>query len=157
MNKIIFPGSFDPITNGHVEIIKKAIKLCDELVVVVTENTNKTPLISATERVRLINKIVSELGNVEVISSNKMICEVVDELQIYNVVRGLRDTNDFNFEMHMDAYNMELNDKINTVFIIASNKTRHISSSGVKEILKYDKSVTHLVPENIDKYLKGIK
>lgn len=157
MNKLIFPGSFDPITNGHVEIIKKAIKLCDELVIVVTENTNKTPYIAVEERVRLISDIVSGMGNIKVISSRKMICEVVDELQIYNVVRGLRDTNDFNFEMHMDTYNSELNDKINTVFIIASHKTRHISSSGVKEILKYDKSVAHLVPENIVKYLKGIK
>lgn len=157
MKQLIFPGSFDPLTNGHLEIILKAKQICDELIIVITENTNKTPYIEIEDRLMLIKELTEDTGDIKVLSSKKMICEVVEDLQVYNIVRGLRDEKDFNFEMHMETYNTELNSKINTIFIITKNTNRHISSSGVREILNYNKDVSHLVPKNINEYLKGRK
>lgn len=154
MTKMLFPGSFDPITLGHVEIVEKARRVCDEITVVVTENPNKNSLISIDDRVELVKQSLSHLSNVVVIKSRAMVCDICDELEIYNIVRGLRNIEDFSFESHMNVYNIELNPRIETYFIMASNTKNHISSSGVREILKYNKKISHLVPSAVDKYFK---
>lgn len=154
MLKMIFPGSFDPITLGHIEIIEKALKIADELIIVITENKNKNSFLTIDERIKLVQKSVENYSNIKVMTSSKMVCEICDDLQIYSVIRGLRNSDDYNFEAQMNTYNMELNPKVETYFIMSSNKKNHISSSGVREILKYNNSISHLVPVVVNEFFK---
>ncbi len=150
MSKALYTGSFDPMTNGHLDIITRASKMFDEIVVGVIVNPNKKTLFTVEERVEMIEGIVSELGNVKVDSFEGLLADYVNKNNFNAVIRGLRATSDFEYEIQMAQMNACLfKEGIESVFLMTSPKYSFISSSMIKEVVSLNGSVHGLVPEDI--------
>jgi len=145
----IYPGSFDPITLGHLDIITRSSKLYDRVVVVVSRNPTKNPLFTVDERLAQIRKTTQHLGNVEVDSFNGLTVSYAKKLKAKVLLRGLRVLSDFEKELQMAHTNKTLSDEIETVFLATSTEYGFLSSSLVKEIAKFGGPIDHLVPEHI--------
>lgn len=153
--KALYTGSFDPMTNGHLDIITRASKMFDELVVGVIVNPNKHPLFSTEERVAMIEETTSHLDNVRVDSFEGLLADYVNKNQFNAVVRGLRATSDFEYEISMAQMNACLFDKgIESVFLMTSPRYSFISSSMIKEVVSLNGCVDGLVPEIILQRIK---
>lgn len=148
MKKVLYAGTFDPITNGHLDLINRASKLCDKLMVGVMENKSKTPFFTAAERSEMIKKCTGHLHNIEVISFDGLLADYVNCNQIEAVVRGLRATMDFEFEIQMAQMNARLYNKdVETIFLMTAPEYSFVSSSIVKEVFSLDGDIRGLVPE----------
>ncbi|PZO19908.1 MAG: pantetheine-phosphate adenylyltransferase [Leptolyngbya foveolarum] len=145
----IYPGSFDPITLGHLDIITRSSKLYDKVVVVVSRNPTKNPLFTVDERMAQIRKTTQHLENVEVDSFNGLTVNYAKKLRAKVLLRGLRVLSDFEKELQMAHTNKTLSDEIETVFLATSTEYGFLSSSLVKEIAKFGGPIDHLVPEHI--------
>ncbi|MGB3765632.1 MAG: pantetheine-phosphate adenylyltransferase [Phormidesmis sp.] len=145
----IYPGSFDPITLGHLDIITRSSKLYDKVVVVVSRNPTKNPLFTVDERIAQIRKTTQHLENVEVDSFNGLTINYARELSAKVLLRGLRVLSDFEKELQMAHTNKTLADEIETVFLATSTEYGFLSSSLVKEIAKFGGPIDHLVPKHI--------
>lgn len=155
MSKIaVVPGSFDPITMGHLDIIKRASVIFDEVKVVVMNNSSKNPLFNVEERMALISEVTNEMANVEVDSFGGLLIDYSVEVQANAIVRGLRAVSDFEYEMQITSMNRFLNESIETLFMVSNNQYSFLSSSIVKEVAKYGGNITGLVPEAVEKALK---
>lgn len=155
--KALYAGSFDPLTNGHLDIIKRASKICDELVIGVIENPQKTPLIDLQKRVKLIEDALAEVENVSVDSFSGLLADYVNENKFNIVVRGLRSGSDFENEIAMAQMNARLyKENVETIFLMTCPEYAFVSSSMVKEVASLKGEVEGLVPENIFKELKTI-
>lgn len=155
MSKALYTGSFDPMTNGHLDIITRASKMFDEIVVGVIVNPNKKTLFTVEERVEMIEDIVSELGNVKVDSFEGLLADYVNKNNFNAVIRGLRATSDFEYEIQMAQMNACLfKEGIESVFLMTSPKYSFISSSMIKEVVSLNGSVHGLVPEDILERIK---
>lgn len=155
MKKVLYAGTFDPITNGHLDLIRRASKLCDKLIVGVMENKSKKPFFSSEERVKMINSCTNNLTNIEVMSFDGLMADYVNCNQIDAVVRGLRATMDFEFEIQMAQMNARLYNKdVETVFLMTTPQYSFISSSIVKEVFSLNGDVSGLVPKAVLKELK---
>lgn len=155
MSKALYTGSFDPMTNGHLDIITRASKMFDEIVVGVIVNPNKKTLFTVEERVEMIEGIVSELGNVKVDSFEGLLADYVNKNNFNAVIRGLRATSDFEYEIQMAQMNACLfKEGIESVFLMTSPKYSFISSSMIKEVVSLNGSVHGLVPEDILERIK---
>ncbi len=158
--KALYTGSFDPMTNGHLDIITRASKMFDELVVGVIVNPNKHPLFSKEERVSMIEEVTSHLSNVRVDSFEGLLADYVNRNHFDAVVRGLRATSDFEYEISMAQMNACLFDEgIESIFLMTSPKYSFISSSMIKEVVSLNGCVDDLVPQIIlqrikEKYIK---
>ena len=153
--KALYTGSFDPMTNGHLDIITRASKMFDELVVGVIVNPNKNPLFTREERVAMIKEVTAHLDNVRVDSFEGLLADYVNKNQFDAVVRGLRATSDFEYEIQMAQMNACLFDKgIESVFLMTSPRYSFISSSMIKEVVSLNGCVDGLVPEIILKKIK---
>lgn len=146
MRKAIYPGSFDPITNGHIDIILRASKLFDKLYVCVAKNLNKTPYFTLEERLNMVKVALKDISNVEVIAADKLIVSVAKELNAIAIVRGLRAVTDFEYEFQLAAGNEYIDNNIEMVFLMASLNKSFISSSSIKEFYSYNVDITKLVP-----------
>lgn len=154
--KALYTGSFDPMTNGHLDIIRRAAKMYDKLVVGVIVNPNKTPLFSPEERVEMIMEVVSDMENVEVDTFSGLLADYVNENGFAAVVRGLRATSDFEYEIQMAQMNACLFNKgIESVFLMTSPRYSFISSSMIKEVVSLNGKVEGLVPPTIMEKIKG--
>ena len=156
----ICPGSFDPITNGHVDIIERAVPIFDEIIVAVLNNSSKQPLFSVQERMELIADVTSHLPQIKVDSFNGLLVDYAAEVGATAIVRGLRAVSDFEYEMQVASINKKMNDQIETLFMMTNNQYSFLSSSIVKEAAKYGASVADLVPPSVEealrqKYTKG--
>lgn len=151
----ICPGSFDPITYGHLDIIERGAKIFDHVTVAVFHNRSKSPLFSVEERIELIQEVTSHLDNVTVDSSSGLLIDYAEEKGANVVLRGLRAVSDFEYEMQITAMNRKLNDSIETFFVMTNNQYSFLSSSIVKEVSKYQGDVSELVPPQIEKALKA--
>ncbi|WP_214858058.1 pantetheine-phosphate adenylyltransferase [Exiguobacterium sp. s191] len=156
----ICPGSFDPITNGHLDIIERAVPIFDEIIVAVLNNSSKQPLFSVQERMELIADVTSHLPQIKVDSFNGLLVDYAAEVGATAIVRGLRAVSDFEYEMQVASINKKMNDQIETLFMMTNNQYSFLSSSIVKEAAKYGASVTDLVPPSVEealrqKYTKG--
>ncbi len=150
MSKALYAGSFDPLTCGHGNLIKRAAKLCDELVVGVIANPQKTPYFSVEERVEMIREAIKDVDNVKVDSFEGLLAEYVNENGFDMVIRGLRGTIDFDNEIHMAQMNARLyQDKVETVFLMTDPRYSFISSSMAKEVHGLGGSIEGLVPDNV--------
>ncbi|MCY1690532.1 pantetheine-phosphate adenylyltransferase [Exiguobacterium sp. SL14] len=156
----ICPGSFDPITNGHLDIIERAVPIFDEIIVAVLNNSSKRPLFSVQERMELIADVTSHLPQIKVDSFNGLLVDYAAEVGATAIVRGLRAVSDFEYEMQVASINKKMNDQIETLFMMTNNQYSFLSSSIVKEVAKYGASVADLVPPSVEealrqKYTKG--
>ena len=149
MNIAVYPGSFDPITNGHLDIISRGAKIYDKLIVAVLVNMDKKGLFDIEERVELIKKVTKDLDNVEVLSFEGLL---VDFARIHNskvILKGLRTVSDFEYEFQMALMNSKLDPDIETVFMMTSSAYSYVSSSSVKQVAKFGGNIKGLVPEEL--------
>jgi pantetheine-phosphate adenylyltransferase len=150
----IYPGSFDPLTNGHLDVIQRAAKLFDCVIVAVAENESKHPLFTLAERVVLVKKAVAKLPNVQTDSFNSLLVEYVVERQAQTIVRGLRAVSDFEFEFQLALMNRKLDENIETIFMMPKDTYTFLSSRIVKEIARLGGDVRAFVPPNVQVALK---
>ncbi len=149
MNIAIYPGSFDPITNGHLDIITRGAKIYDKLIVAVLVNVDKNCLFSIEERVELIKRVTKDIKNVEVLSFDGLL---VDFAKLHNskvILKGLRTMSDFEYEFQMALMNSKLDSEIETVFMMTSSAYSYVSSSSVKQVAKFGGNINGLVPDEL--------
>lgn len=151
MKKAIYPGSFDPITIGHLDIIKRASKNFDVLYVAVLNNNNKNCLYSPSERVKLIEKCTKDLKNVKVVSSDGLTVDLAKKLKCDVIVRGIRALTDYESELAIASANMKLNPNIETFFLVAKPELSFLSSSIAKEVASYGGDISYIIPKPIIK------
>ncbi|MDO9621282.1 MAG: pantetheine-phosphate adenylyltransferase [Moraxellaceae bacterium] len=147
--RVIYPGTFDPITNGHKDLVERAARLFDEVVVAVAASAKKKPLFSLEERVALAQEVVAHLPNVRVVGFDKLLSFFVDDMDANVVLRGLRAVSDFEYEFQLANMNRQLNRDFETVFLTPSEHLSFISSSLVREIAILGGDVSQFVPENV--------
>ena len=156
MGKIaICPGSFDPITNGHLDIIKRGAEIFGEVIVVVFKNQSKSPLFSVEERIELIREATKDLPNVSVDESKGLVVDYASEKNASAILRGLRAVSDFEYEMQITSMNRKLNAEVETFFMMTNNQYSFLSSSIVKEAARYHSDVSDLVPKAVEEALKA--
>ena len=155
MKKAIYPGSFDPITNGHLDIINNAAKLFDQVIISVAQNIEKgEPLFSVNERKNLIKESTLLLANVKIDSFNGLMVDHAKKNHAIAAIRGLRALSDFEFEFKMALMNHSLDSEISTLFLLPQAKYTHLSSSMVKEVASLGGAVSEYVPNHVDIALK---
>lgn len=155
MDKIaVVPGSFDPITNGHLDIIQRAADIFDVVYVAVMNNSAKKPLFNVEERIDLIQQVTKDMPNVKVESSSGLLIHYAKEKNAHVIVRGLRAVSDFEYEMQITSMNRYLDHHIETFFIMTKNQHSFLSSSIVKEVSQYGGDIESLVPTIVNKALK---
>ncbi len=146
----VYPGSFDPVTFGHLDIIRRAAKQFDQLIVAVLNNTSKSPLFSVDERKKLLADVTRDLPNVEIDSFRDLLVRYMRSRQAQVIVRGIRSVTDFEYELQMASTNRQLDEGIETVFMMTNPKYSYLSSSIVKEIAKFNGPVQDLVPPAVE-------
>ena len=149
MVREIYPGSFDPVTYGHLDVIKRASKIVDELIVGVLNNKSKTPLFSVENRVKMLNDAVSDLPNVKVMSFEGLLVDFAKKVDAQLIVRGLRAVTDFEYELQMSQTNSVLNNEVDTIFFTTSLEYAYLSSSTVKEAAYFGADISKFVPPNV--------
>jgi len=158
LRRAIYPGTFDPLTNGHLDIISRACRLFDEVVVAILINPGKQPLFPLDERIALIEEIVIPVHPmVRVTSFSGLLMDYADRVGAKAVVRGIRSTKDYEYELPMVLMNRRLNPEIETVMLVASEETSYISSSLIKEVFNLGGSIEGLVPDLVIKRMKERK
>jgi pantetheine-phosphate adenylyltransferase len=150
----VYPGSFDPLTNGHVDIILRGARLFDRIVVAILVNAEKAPLFSIQERVEIAREVFKDHRNVEVDTFGGLLVDYVDARKAQVIVRGLRAVSDFEFEFQMALMNRRLNSKIETVFMMPAEQYTYISSRLIKEVFALGGGVHGLVPDLVEQRLR---
>ncbi|MCH7763670.1 MAG: pantetheine-phosphate adenylyltransferase [Candidatus Marinimicrobia bacterium] len=146
MRKIIYPGTFDPITNGHLDIAERASKLFDELIIVVASNPDKDPLFSVDERMDMIKKSTHQLKNMQVETTERLLVDFAKDNSAMAIVRGLRHVSDFEYEFQMAMMNYHMAPEITTIFMMPDEKYIHLNSSILKNIVKLNGDISEYVP-----------
>jgi len=150
MKKIaIYPGSFDPITNGHVDLIKRASKIFDEVIIAITQNANKSSFLSIEQRVGAVESSIKSLSNTRVLSFNSLLVDFARDHDAQIIIRGLRAVSDFEYEFQLSGMNKRLNSEIETLFMTPSEEFANISSSLVREILSLGGDISPFVPDQV--------
>jgi pantetheine-phosphate adenylyltransferase len=150
MRTVIYPGSFDPLTNGHLDLIQRAAKLFDQVIVAVAKNDGKSPLFSLTERLELVAHAIEHLPNVSADSFDGLLVDYVEQREGHAVIRGLRAVSDFEFEFQLALMNRKLNERIETIFMMPKDTYTFLSSRIVKEIARLGGDVRAFVPEQVE-------
>ncbi|MBA2174286.1 pantetheine-phosphate adenylyltransferase [Halobacillus locisalis] len=155
MTKVaICPGSFDPITYGHLDIIQRGAKVFDHIIVAVFNNQSKAPLFDVDERLALLREVTKDMDNVSVDSCDGLLMDYAKEKNAQAIIRGLRAVSDFEYEMQITSMNRKLNEEIETFFMMTNNQYSFLSSSIVKEVAKYRANISDLVPPPVEKALQ---
>lgn len=154
---VIYPGSFDPFTLGHEDIIKRALSSFDKLKIAVSEDNAKTSVFSLTERLEMAAIIAKKYPNVTFSSYKGLTVDFAKENDANFILRGLRGTSDFDNEAQLALMNKTLNNSIETIFLISSNNVREISSTNVRQILSLNGDVTNFISKEINSYIKALK
>jgi pantetheine-phosphate adenylyltransferase len=154
MKTAIYAGSFDPITNGHINIVERALKIFDQVVIVIAKSPNKKSYLSYEERKKLLQEVFSKNSQVKVDSWDGLIVDYAKNHSISYLVRGLRPTGDFDWEFQMASMNRKLNDDLEVVFLITSDQHYYVSSSIVREIAEHGGDVAPFVPANVTSFIK---
>jgi pantetheine-phosphate adenylyltransferase len=154
MRTVVYPGSFDPLTNGHLDVIQRAAKLFDRVIVAVAQNDSKRPLFSLAQRRRLVVASVRHLANVEADTFSGLLVEYVRERRADAIIRGLRAVSDFEFEFQLALMNRKLDERVETIFMMPKDTYTFLSSRMVKEIARLGGDVSSFVPPNVEGALK---
>lgn len=149
MIRAIYPGSFDPVTLGHLDIIQRAARNCDELIVGVLNNKSKSPLFTVEERVAMLKDVVRNIPNVRIMAFSGLLVDFAKEQEAHCIIRGLRAITDFEYELQMAQTNSILNKEIDTMFLTASNDYSYLSSTTVKEIASFGGDIKQFVPREV--------
>ena len=152
--KILYPGTFDPLTKGHLDLIQRAEKLFGNVVVAVLENTSKKPTFDLSRRIIQINNAISHLPNIKVISYEGLTVDCAKDFKANVILRGLRAMSDFEYELQIAHTNKSLNTEIETIFLSTNTNFSFLSSSLVKEVAKFGGEIKHMVPEAVERDLK---
>ena len=150
----VCPGSFDPVTNGHVDIFERGSRLVDKLIIAVSSNPNKNSLFSMEERVEMIRNSVKHIPNVEIDCTGGLLNEYVKSKNATIIIRGLRALSDFEYEFQRALFAKYLDDDIETVFIMTNNKYSFVSSTGIRELAKFGGKLDGLVPDDVKEKLE---
>ena len=153
MIKAVYPGSFDPITNGHIDVIKRASRIFDQVTIAVSQNINKKSFLSVREKIEAINISLEGLNNVEVIAFDSLLVDFAKEINAQIILRGLRAVSDFEYEFQLAGMNKHLDKNIETFFLTPSEEFSNISSSLVKEILLLGGDISSFVPKKVEQTL----
>lgn len=154
MRTAVYPGSFDPITNGHLDIIERASKVFDRVIVGVLRNKNKQPLFSAEERLDFIKKATAHISNVQAKTFDGLLVDFAKQHSAAVIIKGLRTVNDFEYEFQMALLNKAIDSECETMFMMTNSKYSYISSSMVKELAQYKGDLEGMVPPEIIKQIK---
>lgn len=154
MSTAVFPGSFDPVTTGHVDLIRRASRMFDRLVVGVLVNSAKQSLFSKEERVAMLREITVDQDNIEVSSFEGLLVDFVKEQHADAIVRGLRTPGDFEYELPLAQANHKLSVQADTIFLASAPEYSYISSSAVRELLRYQADISGYVPETVLRYMR---
>ncbi|NLB79035.1 MAG: pantetheine-phosphate adenylyltransferase [Clostridiaceae bacterium] len=149
MRTFVYPGSFDPVTNGHLDIINRASKICDKLIVLVSVNMSKTPAFTVEERLNLLNLSVGNNNNIEITSFSGLLVDFMRKAKAKTIIKGLRAVSDFEYEMQMALLNHNLDSEIDTLFMMTSIQNSFLSSSAIRDLAKYGGKISDFVPEQI--------
>ncbi|MCH9646199.1 MAG: pantetheine-phosphate adenylyltransferase [Proteobacteria bacterium] len=150
----IYPGSFDPITNGHIDLIKRASKLFDEVIIGITQNSKKSAFLDIKDRIQLSEEILKDIDNVNVLSFDTLLVDFAQAQNAQVILRGLRAVSDFEYEFQLSGMNKHLNANIETLFMTPAEQYANISSSLVREILSLGGDISRFVPKPVETLLK---
>ncbi|MBK16935.1 MAG: pantetheine-phosphate adenylyltransferase [Prochlorococcus sp. SP3034] len=153
--KILYPGTFDPLTNGHLDLIERSQRIFGNVIVAVLENTSKNPTFPLNKRIEQINSSISHLSNIEVISYSGLTVDCAKDLKADLILRGLRAMSDFEYELQISHTNRSLNKNIETIFLSTDTNFSFLSSSLVKEVAKFNGEINHMVPPIVEEDLKS--
>ena len=153
--RAVYPGSFDPVTNGHIDLIQRSAALFDVVIVAVLSNTEKYPLFTVEERVEMLKEAIKDLKNVSVTSFAGLLVDFVEQIGASVIVRGIRAVSDYEYELQMALMNRRLSNRVETVFMIPAESYSFLSSKLVKEIAQHGGSIQEFVPPDVEKRLSG--
>ncbi len=158
MRTFVYPGSFDPVTNGHLDIIDRASEICDKLIVLVSVNKSKTSAFTVEERIELLNLSIKKRNNIEITSYGGLLVDFMRKVNAKTIIKGLRAISDFEYEMQMALLNHNLDEEIDTIFMMTSIQNSFLSSSAIRELASYSGKIDDLVPKQIaDIIIKKLK
>ncbi len=157
MRRAIYPGTFDPITNGHLDIIKRACRMFDEIIVAVADSEAKKPMFTLEQRIEMVEVATKDFPKIKVIGFHSLLVDLSDKLDANIVIRGLRAVSDFEYELQMGYANASLKKELETVYLMPSLEHAFVSSSVVRSILNFDGKVEHLVPADALKLIKCLR
>lgn len=157
MRTAIYPGTFDPVTNGHLDIIKRAYKMFDKIVIAVAISEAKKPMFTLEQRIEMVKAITKDFENIEVIGFEGLLVDLSDNLEANILIRGLRAVSDFEYELQLGYANASLKQELETVYLMPSLEHAFVSSSVVRSILPFGGKIDHLVPADAYKLLKEYK
>ena len=155
IRKAVYPGSFDPITNGHLDIIQRGTRMFDRVVIAVLENEGKSPLFQVAERVELLRHTTRQMGNVEVQSFNGLLVDFMKRIDAQVLVRGIRAVSDYEYEFQMALMNRELSAEVETIFMMPAVEYTYVSSRLVKEVFRLGGDISRLVPPIVIEKLRA--
>jgi len=150
----VYPGTFDPITNGHIDIIKRALNIFDKVIIAISVDSTKNPFFTVEERIKMISEAVKDIQRIEIDSFSGLLVDYAKKTNAIAVIRGLRAVSDFEYEFQMALMNRRLNENIETVFLMPNEKFTYLNSSIVREVVSLGGDISDFVPENVKKELK---
>lgn len=153
MTTAVFPGSFDPVTLGHMDLIKRASCMFDKLIIGILTNSNKKPLCTVAERIHMLEELTQNMPGIEVMPFDGLLVDLVNKTGAVAVIRGIRNTTDFEYELPLAQANYKLNNKADTLFLTTLPEHSYISSSAVKELLKYKGDIKGFVPDIVYQFI----
>ncbi len=153
--RAVYPGSFDPVTNGHIDLIHRSAALFDQVIIAILKNTAKTPLFTVEERIEMLNSSVCDLENVTVAAFEGLLVDFVEEIGASVIVRGIRAVSDYEYELQMALMNRRLSNKVETVFMLPAESYSFLSSKLVKEIAELGGNISEFVPADVEKRVRG--
>ncbi len=156
LKRALYPGTFDPITNGHFYIIERAVNLFDEVIVAVADSHDKKPMFTLDERILMAQKAIEHLKNVTVVGFDNLTVELSRSYDANIIIRGLRAVSDFEYELQLGYLNRSLDDSIETVYLMPNLQHAFISSSIVRNLLKFNGKTDHLLPPEVQKIIGGM-